>query len=80
MNVRPVESVQEWWEGRSRTILRVGQEVLSITAGRRSPGDKETWWLNDKVQQMIKAKKREREMWETSGRQAGRNSYTQENQ
>ena len=38
-NVRPVESVQEWWEERSTTILTVGQEVLSITAGRRSPGD-----------------------------------------
>ena len=39
-NVRPVESVQGFWEERSKTILRVGHEVLSITAGRRSPGDK----------------------------------------
>ena len=38
-------------------ILRVGHEVLSITAGRRSPGDNETWWWNDKVQEVIKAKK-----------------------
>ena len=60
-------------------FLRVGQEVLSITAGRRSTGDKETLWWNDTVQQVIKAKKRERKMWETSGRQAGRNSYRQEN-
>ena len=60
-------------------FLRVGQEVLSITAGRRSPGDKETWWGNDTVQQVIKVKKRERKMWETPGRQGGRNSYRQEN-
>ena len=69
--VRPVESVQEWWEERSTTILRVGEGVLSITAGRRSPGDNETWWWNDKVQEVIKAKKEAMKMWETSltGRQ-----------
>ena len=55
--VRPVESVQEWWEERSTTIFREGQGVLSITAGRRSPGDKETWWWNDNVQEVIKAEK-----------------------
>ena len=49
--------------------LRVGHEVLSITAGRRSPGDKETWWWNDKVQEVIKAKKESMKMWETSVRQ-----------
>ena len=36
--------------------MRVGHEVLSITAGRRSPGDNETWWWNDKVQEVIKAR------------------------
>ena len=30
-NVRSVDSVQEWWEQRRTTILRVGHEVLSIT-------------------------------------------------
>ena len=55
--VRPVESVQEWWEETSTRILRVGQEVLGMTTGRRPPGDKETWWWNDKVQEVIKAKK-----------------------
>ena len=50
--VRPVDSVQEWREKRSTTILRVADEVLSITAGRRSPGDKETWWWNDEVQEV----------------------------
>ena len=37
--------------------MKIGHEVLSITAGRRSPGDKETWWWNDKVQEVITAKK-----------------------
>ena len=35
--------------GKSTTILRVGHGVLIIAAGRTSPGDKETWWWNDKV-------------------------------
>ena len=41
------------------TILKVGQDALSITAGRTSPGDKETWRWNgiDKVQEVLKAKK-----------------------
>ena len=47
-NVRPVECVQEWWEETSTRILRVGQEVLDMTTGQRPPGDKETWWWNDK--------------------------------
>ena len=43
--------------------------------GRRSPADKETWWWNDKVQDVIKA----RHIWETSGWQEGRYSYRQAN-
>ena len=55
--VRPVESVQEWWEETSSTILRVGEEVLGMTTGRRPPGDKETWWWNYNVQEVIEDKK-----------------------
>ena len=55
--------------GEEHDDLRVGPEVLSITAGRRSPGDKKTWWWNDKVQLVIKAKKSARNMWEKSGSQ-----------
>ena len=39
-----MERVQEWREETSTTILRVGQEVLGMTTGRRTPGDNETWW------------------------------------
>ena len=76
---KQVESVQEWWDERNTTILRAGQEVLSITAGRRSPGDNETWWWNDKVQKAIKAKKEAMKMWEHQGRREGRYSYRQAN-
>ena len=53
----------------STTILIVGHEVLSITTGRRSPRDKDTWWWNDKVQEVIKAKKESMKIWKTSVRQ-----------
>ena len=33
------------------------KEVSGMTTGWRSPGDKETWWWNDKVQEVIEAKK-----------------------
>ena len=39
------------------TILRVRKEALSITAGRRPPGDNDTWWWNDMVQDMMTAKR-----------------------
>ena len=47
--VRPGESVQEWWEETSTAILRVGQDVLGMPTGRRTPGVKETWCWNDNV-------------------------------
>ena len=77
--VRPVECVQEWWEETSTRILRVGQEVLGMTTGRRPPGDKETWWWNDKVQEVIKAKKVAKKIWETSRRQEDKDIYRQAN-
>ena len=67
------------WEEWCTTILRVGQEVLSITAGRSPPGDKETWWWNDKVHEVIKANKEARKMWETPERQEGRYRSRQAN-
>ena len=75
--VRPVECVQEWWEETSTRILRVGQEVLGMTTGRRPPGDKETWWWNAKIQEVIKAKKVAKKIWETSRRQEDKDIYRQ---
>ena len=40
----------------------IGHEVLSITTGRRSPGDKETWWWwNGKVQEGINLRLKKRQ-------------------
>ena len=65
VNVRPVRR----WEETSTTILSVGQVVLGMPTGRRPPGDKDTRWWNDKVQEVIKAKKEANNIWETSRRQ-----------
>ena len=47
--------------------MRVGHDVLSIIpGGDPHAGDKDTWWWNDKVQEVIKAKKESMKMWETS--------------
>ena len=40
--------------------------MLSIVVGRRPPGEKETWWCNDKVQDVITAKTEALRLWETS--------------
>ena len=62
--------------------MRVGHEVVSITAGPISPGVNATWWWNDNVQEVIKAKKEAMKMWETSGRQraTGRQTRKQRKQ
>ena len=69
---RLLENVQEWWEENSTVIVRAGQEVLGMTTGRRPPGDKETWWWNDEVNDAIRAKKEAKKKWDAPGRQEER--------
>ena len=56
-------------------ILRAGQEVFGMTTGRRPSGDKETWWWNDEVKDVIRAKKEAKKKWDASGRQEERDIY-----
>ena len=44
-----------------------------------TPGYKETWWWNDKAQEVIKAKKEARKTWETPGRQYDIDRYRKAN-
>ena len=50
-----------------------------MTTGWRPPGDKETWWWNDKVQEVIKAKKVAKKIWDASRRQGDKDRYRQAN-
>ena len=76
---RPMESGQKWWEEASSTILIAGQEVLGMTTGRRPPCDKDTWWRNDTEQDVIKAKKVTKKIFEKSRRQEDTDRYRQAN-
>ncbi|XP_068233583.1 uncharacterized protein [Palaemon carinicauda] len=40
--VRLHEDVQQWWIENSKVILRIGEEVLGKSSGRRPPNDKES--------------------------------------
>ena len=50
-----------------------------MTTGRRPPGHEETWWWNDKVQEVITAKKVAKKIWEASRRQEDKDRYRQAN-
>ena len=50
-----------------------------MTTGRRPPRDKETWWWNYKMQEVLKAKKVAKKIWETSRRQEDKDRYRQAN-
>ena len=46
-----------------------------MTTGRRPPGDKDTLWWNDKVQEVMKPNKETKKIWETSRRQEDKDRY-----
>ena len=71
--------LEEWLEENRMVILRAGQEVIGMSTGRRPPGDKETGWWNDEVEDTITAKKEAKKKWETSGRKEERDIYGQAN-
>ena len=51
-----------------------------MSTGRRLLGDKETWWWNDEVKDVIRAtKEAKKKKWEASGRQEDRDIYRQAN-
>ena len=74
---RLLERVQEWWKENSTVIMRAGQEVLGMTTGRITPGNKETWWWDDEVKDAIRATKETKKKWHASGRD--RDIYRQAN-
>lgn len=57
--IRLLEGVQEWWNHNSEVIKRVGGEVFGKTRGKKPPENKETWWWQDKVKEVVKAKKKD---------------------
>ena len=71
------EDVQEWWTENSEVILRIGEEVLGKSSGRKPPNDNESWWWNEEVQQWVKNKKEVKKMVDLSGLEQDKEEYKQ---
>ena len=69
------DGVQEWWTANSRVLRRAGEEVLGKTSGKKAPADKEAWWWNEEVQQIVKRKKILKKEWDRSGREEDKEQY-----
>ncbi|XP_066981571.1 uncharacterized protein [Macrobrachium rosenbergii] len=56
-------------------IKRVGGEMLGKTSRKKPLDDKETWWWNDEVKDMVKAKREAKKIWEKYGQQEDKERY-----
>ena len=79
-NWKQTEGVQEWWSVNSKILLKAAEEVLGKTSGKKAPADKETWWWNEEVQQVVKWKKALKKKWDTSGSEEDREEYKEAKQ
>ena len=74
-----VENVHELWKVGSRVIFRVGRDVLGVLTGLRPPGNKDVWWWNYHMKEVINAKKETTTTWEAPERQQYGDSYRHAN-
>ena len=44
-------------------MRKTAREVLGVTTGQRNE-DKETWWLNESVQECVKKKREAKKNWD----------------
>ena len=75
--IRLHEDVQDWWTENSKVILRIGEEVLGKSSGRKPPNDKESWWWNEEVQEQVKNKKEAKKKADLSGIEQDKEDYKQ---
>ncbi|CAG9568035.1 unnamed protein product [Danaus chrysippus] len=59
------ESAQEAWDRVQSAIITAGKRVLGLSRGGRVI-DRETWWWNDEVQEVIRKKKAAFKEWQQS--------------
>ncbi|XP_037791265.1 uncharacterized protein LOC119586586 [Penaeus monodon] len=76
--VREIDSeitdIEEWWNRANEIILKVGKEVLGKSSGKIWE-NKETWRLNEEIQQKTKRKKEAKKRWEETQLEADRIAY-----
>ena len=75
--IRVYEDVQVWWTENSEVILRIGEEVLGKSSGRKPPNDKESWWWNEEVQEWVRNKKAAKKKADLSGLEQDKVDYKQ---
>ncbi|KAI5724883.1 hypothetical protein M8J77_008337 [Diaphorina citri] len=51
------------------------QEILGKTPGKGVPEDKEVWWWNSEVQEVVRTKKIKKRNWDLSGREQDKEEY-----
>ena len=47
------------WDNTAEMLIKTAETVLGVTFGKQK-GDRETWWWNEKVKEIIKERKRQR--------------------
>ena len=52
--LRLPQDIQEWCTIKSSVIRKAGEDVLGVTSGKEPPDDKEAWWWNEEVQNVLK--------------------------
>nr|XP_032523145.1 craniofacial development protein 2-like [Danaus plexippus plexippus] len=68
------ETAQEVWDRAQSAIITAGKRVLGLSKGGRVI-DKETWWWNDEVQEVIREKKTAFKKWQQSNSPEDRLEY-----
>ena len=51
------------WDKTAEMLRKTAETVLGMTFGKRK-GDRETWWWNEKVQEITKGKKEAKKTWD----------------
>ena len=64
----------EEWEGTAELLRVAGKKVLGVSSGKRKV-DKETWWWNNKVQEIIKQKREAKKGWDLKRDEDSRRVY-----
>ncbi|XP_008486018.1 craniofacial development protein 2-like, partial [Diaphorina citri] len=74
-DIRVEEDVDVWWTVNSEVIRKTGEEILGKTSGKGVPEDKEVWWWNSEVQEVVRTKKIKKRNWDLSGREQDKEEY-----
>ncbi|XP_061621461.1 uncharacterized protein LOC133474126 [Phyllopteryx taeniolatus] len=67
------KELPEDWTTAAKVIREAGRRVLGVSSGRK--GEKETWWWNLTVQEIIQGKRLAKKKWDTERTEERRKEY-----